>query len=105
MERNVFDTPEPKTEGMTFEDAKKILNSCTRYESRDHAFGDREIYWTREDVEVAEGYFGGGSADVFILLPEEEVFRGKLARELAKCGAIVHIGRNDETGPDQYRGS
>jgi hypothetical protein len=105
MENNVFAMPEPSTGPMTFEDAKKILNSCTRYESRDHSFGDREIYWTREDVEVAEGYFGGGDADVFILIPEQKVFRGEQARELAKCGAIVHIGRNDETGPDNYRGA
>ena len=32
-----------------------------RIELRDHAFSDREICWRRGDVEVAEGYFGGGT--------------------------------------------
>jgi hypothetical protein len=105
MERNVFTNEQPIPEPMTFEQAKNLLGMCKRFELRDHAFGDREVYWKREDVEVGEGYFGGGSSEVYI---NEEfggvTFRGEEARALSKCGIDVTIGRNDETGPDIYRG-
>jgi len=42
---------------MTLEDAKKILNECTRSELL-HAFGDREVFWNNsEGHEVARGQF------------------------------------------------
>lgn len=105
MERNVFDMPEPKTTPMTLEDAKQILKVCTRFESRDHSFGDREIYWEIEGELIAEGYFSRDSRTVFMLLPEEVSFTGSDAVELSRCAKIVNIGRNDETGPDEYRGA
>lgn len=103
---------------MNLDEAKTLLNLCTRDELRDHAFGDREVSWTRKDKNgktllVADGYFGGsgvGVGGVSILGPEDEngqmttiaSFDGKEATELAKCGADVHIERNDSTGPDTY---
>ena len=94
-----------------FEFAKELLALCDRFESRDHYFGDREVYWTYEGVDVAEGYFGGGAADVWVLdvtAPTDQdrySFSGEQARQLSRLGKTVSIGRNDETGPDQYRGA
>jgi hypothetical protein len=93
---------------MTFEEAKEILGRCERLESRDHYFGDREVYWVLDDRDVADGYFGGGTASVYINAEDDSdrgEFHGEEARELAKCGAKVTIGRNDEVGPDEYRGA
>lgn len=101
-EHNVFEnTP------LTLQDAIKLLGRCTRYESRDHAFGDREVFWRDIDgEEVADGYFGGGSANVYI---HEQfgggAFEGSDARNLVQCGRDSVIGRNDETGPDYYEGA
>lgn len=97
---------------MTFEEAKKLLNDCERQECRDHAFGDREVFWVFDidgvKIDIADGYFGGGSRSVWILDPTVEMdrceFTGEQARELAKCGKVTIIDRNDETGPDEYRG-
>ena len=105
MDSNVFDqdrAPEP----MTLEYAKNLLGLCTRIELRDHAFSDREICWRRGDVEVAEGYFGGGTAQVFIHAEFSggATFEGDDARVLSVRGTNVVIGRNDETGPDEYGG-
>lgn len=106
MEENVFDKPAPDTNTNTFEDAKKFLNLCHRLELRDHAFGDREITWTLLDVEVAGGYFGGGSREVWI---DQEhgggSWTGQEASELVVCGKIDRVERNDETGPDFYEGA
>ena len=51
---------------MNIEEAKKILNKCVRSELRDHAFGDREIFWFSGDADkaVATGYVGNGSISV-----------------------------------------
>jgi len=96
-----------------FEIAKALLSKCVRYESRDHYFGDREVYWVLEEddkkTDIADGYFGGGTATVHIMESAVDAdlatFHGTQARELAKCGSKTVIGRNDETGPDQYRGA
>lgn len=96
---------------MTFEQAKKFLEQCVRYELRDHYFGDREVVWKRAEngEDVADGYFGGGSNTVYIM--EDAVdfdlvqFTGQEARELGKCGRVAHIERNDTAGPDYYEGS
>ena len=96
---------------MTFEQARKFLSQCVRYELRDHYFGDREVVWkTAEHGEdVADGYFGGGENVVYIMEDavdfDRKVFTGHEARELSRCGRIVHINRNDTTGPDYYEGS
>lgn len=98
---------------MTFEEAKKFLNECVREESRDHYFGDREIYWRKEIdgemVDVADGYFGPGSRQVWIMDPKVDMdrseFTGEQAKELASCGKVIFIGRNDMTGPEEYGGA
>ena len=104
-DRNVFTNEVPSTEPMSFAEAKNLLGLCKRLENRDHYFSDREVFWVRGDVEVAEGYFGGGDASVYI---HEEFggrsFHGQEALDLSKVASIVEIGRNDETGPDEYGG-
>lgn len=93
---------------MTLSEAKELLNSCVREELRDHAFGDAEVFWSKDEKKVAEGYFNGGNAGVWfydILVSDGTKmasFSGEKARELRECGAKGHISRNDETGPEQY---
>jgi hypothetical protein len=103
---------------ITLEEARTILNGAIRTECRDHAFGDREVYWYTEDQiaridsedpegvewgdEVGGGYFGQGGSTVWI---GETTFNGADAYELVKCGQRAQIGRNDTTGDDQYRGA
>lgn len=99
------------TNDESFEYAKWLLAQCDRTECWDHYFGDREVYWTYNNTYVADGYFGAGSANVYVLditAPTDQdrfTFRGEQARELARLGKTVSIGRNDETGPDEYRGA
>lgn len=89
---------------MTLEEAKELLDKCDRGEQRDHAFGDTEITWWLDGKEVAGGYFGGGSANVWIDHQEfRAAFKGEVAQQLRKCGAKTVIERNDETGPDEYQ--
>lgn len=85
---------------MELSDAKTELNMCERQELRDHAFGDVEIFWMRGEEEWASGYFGGGTAEVY--LPEGISFKGSEAHELRRCGTRGVISRNDETGPDEF---
>lgn len=84
---------------MELSEAKATLNLCVRGECRDHAFGDVEVFWTRDGEEVADGYFGGGTASVHV---QGTSFQGSEAHELRACGAEGEIGRNDETGPDEF---
>ena len=101
---------------MTFDEAKKLLSASIRSELRDHAFGDREIYWDNSDGhEVAQGYLGGGEHDYVGVChtpidhtsnkphPGSTPFLGEEARELARLGKFGAVERNDSTGPDQYR--
>lgn len=83
---------------MNIDLAKKILNAATRYELRDHAFGDTEVTWMYKGWEVGGGYFGG-TADVWI---GDDGFSGDEARTLRNCGKTLVVERNDETGPDNY---
>lgn len=87
---------------MTIEEAKALLAECTREELRDHAFGDAEVYWSREGEEedVAVGYFGNESREVVF---EAARFNGPGADELRYCGKRGRVERNDTTGPDEYR--
>lgn len=90
---------------MELTEAKELLNLCDRWESRDHAFGDREVGWTFDGKDVADGYFGGGHSGVSIHALDGTIswsFDKADAYELAKCGATENIGRNDETGPDTF---
>lgn len=86
---------------MTFEEAKTLLSTCNRDELRDHAFGDREIYWTSVGgEEVASGYCGEGIVSATV---GETYFIGEQAAELVKLGRTGKVERNDSTGPDEYR--
>lgn len=84
---------------MEIDEAKELLNGCTRSENRDHAFGDVEVYWTKNGVQVAEGYFGSSMSQVMI---GNVPILGTTARELRYCGVEGRIERNDETGPDDF---
>ena len=95
---------------MTLEEAKKLINSCTRHELRDHAFGDSEVYWEKDGKEVADGYYGRnascGSINEYVdgkPVGVEWSFSGREALELRKCGTTGGIERNDSTGPDRYQ--
>lgn len=89
---------------MELEEAKRVLNGCTRQELRDHAFGDKEVYWLKGTQEVACGYFGGGHAEVSIFKPAKDStdFTGEDALTLRECGTVGEVERNDQTGPEQY---
>lgn len=84
---------------MEIDEAKALLRECTRSENRDHAFGDVEVFWTKNGVQVAEGYFGGTTQQVMF---GDVTIQGTTARELRYCGIEGHIDRNDETGPEEY---
>lgn len=88
---------------MDVEYAKTLLRGCVRSELQDHAFGDAEVFWTEGETEVATGYFSRGIESVSITVPDgQAIFTGETARELRTCGVEGTIGRNDETGPDEF---
>lgn len=89
---------------MTLDEAKEILNGCTRSELRDHAFGDVEVYWERDGGEIGSGYFGSGQGDVSVLGKDDiyHSFKDSWARELRNCGTLAVVERNDSTGPDAF---
>lgn len=85
---------------VTFEQAKELLAGCTRSELRDHAFGDREIYWSNAaDESVGSGYSGSSGAEVAV---GDSVFHGEEAEQLVVLGTIGKVERNDSTGPDEF---
>lgn len=86
---------------MTFDEAKELLSNCRRSELRDHAFGDREIFFTDASGNtVAEGYSGSSGTSVYVNGTE---FEGKEGEHLATLGHLGDIERNDSTGPEEYR--
>lgn len=85
---------------MNVETAKLILNDCVRTELRDHAFGDKEVWWFKGPIEIAFGYFGGGRAEVS--LGPAFHFTNAHATALEECGTLTVVERNDETGPDSF---
>ncbi len=95
---------------MDFESAIKLLNTCKRDELRDHAFGDREVYWMKDGKEVAFGYFGStrgvhiydGGTDTNGIRTAVS-FNDDEAVRLSECGASATYARNDTTGPDMYQ--
>ena len=102
-----------------------LLSVATRAELRDHAFGDREVFWdldgpprthpeyceclglhcaedvAAEALSVAGGYFGSSSASIW-MKGSYLGWNGEVARDLAKLGGSVVVERNDSTGPDSY---
>lgn len=85
---------------MEVKEAKAILDDCDRDELRDHAFGDREISWTRSGFEVAYGYDTGKECGVHIV--GDTAFEGDDARLLIDCGTLAHVERNDSSGPPDF---
>jgi hypothetical protein len=93
------------------EEARTILSTLKRSELRDHAFGDREIFWEDADGKVvAEGYVGEGTPCVGTTDKDEDFaydfkfsFIDRDALDLVKCGTRGVIERNDSTGPDRYQ--
>lgn len=89
---------------ISLNEVRDILASCTRSELRDHAFGDREIFWRTSDGEiVAEAY--DGSVCSFHYEYEGKKFtsdnEGTL-KELFSLGITGVVERNDSTGPDEF---
>lgn len=93
----------------TFDTVKDFLNQCERSELRDHAFGDRELFWAFDGVDVAGGYFNRDGRSVWIndceivfkgdvLMLVHTEFSGDEALELSKCGKVGKIYRNDMQG-------
>lgn len=88
---------------MNIEEAKLFLATTQRQESRDHAFGDVEVYFMQGKKEVGGGYFGGGHADIWFEKDGENFsFKGDQAREIRNAIPLGAVGRNDETGPDTF---
>jgi len=93
---------------LNFNNARAFLNRCTRDELRDHAFGDAEIAFYLDGVEVAGGFIGSSSPTHSVWATEDsghefESFTQEQVRELLKCGIRGTVERNDETGPDTFR--
>lgn len=90
---------------MTLLEASDIIRLSTKFECRDHSFGDREVYWEKNGIEIASGYFGSNNQHVTI---SGVRFTGQDAYALDRIacfrckGSIV---RNDETGESIYRGA
>lgn len=81
---------------MTFDEVKELLQHTTRHELRDHAFGDKEVYFvTATGEQVAEGYWGSSGASVGV---GGTVFEGEEAEQLLKLGALGNVARNDSQG-------
>lgn len=85
---------------MDFDLAAKILSESIRDELRDHAFGDKEIYWRdQHGHQVATGYYGSSGVEVGmcgfdINFSEEE------ARQLVGLGTLGEVQRNDSQGDE-----
>lgn len=84
---------------MTLEEAKVFLAGCERGELRDHAFGDAEVWWTKDGANVAGGYFGESSE---VSIDGHGAFRGREADELRSVGKLGAVERNDSTGPAEF---
>jgi len=80
---------------MDFDLAAKILSESIRDELRDHAFGDKEIYWRNNyGHQVATGYVGSSGAECG-MAGFDVSFSEAEARELAKLGTLGQVERND----------
>lgn len=90
---------------MNFEEAKTLLSKSIRSELRDHAFGDKEVYWETENgVDVASGYSGASGDSVDISYENDNsFFSDEQAIELMQLGRLSRTERNDSIGPDQYQ--
>jgi hypothetical protein len=82
---------------LPIEVARGILASSQRSELVDRAFGDKEVYWCRGNVDVAEGYFGRQASVGFAGTAEyaPTTFRDDLAQSLRGLGTLTKVWRND----------
>ena len=93
------------------EELKKLLSESTRSELRDHAFGDREIYWKHPVLgDFAKGYSGPGAPGLFVYDKDDEGAGYEVSEtdevnisDLFKLGIRGQVERNDSTGPDTYQ--
>ncbi|MNI79753.1 hypothetical protein D3C73_1362310 [compost metagenome] len=75
-----------------------MLTPCNRLELRDHAFGDKEVYFeTTDGKTVAEGYAGRE----YTLSIGEVEFTGAEARQLLALGNLTKVDRNDSGADDE----
>lgn len=91
---------------MTLQQAMEMIRGSTKSESRDHVFGDREVYWEKDGKEIASGYFSSTTREV--VMTGSSCFEGEAAYQLDRVPTVrLHgsICRNDETGEDTYRGA
>lgn len=80
---------------MTLELAKAILAESIRDELRDHAFGDKELYWRNKYGHlVATGYYGRDSTECS-MAGFDAHFSGDEAMELVRLGKLGEVERND----------
>ncbi len=87
--------------GTSDEEIAKALSACVRFELRDHAFGDVEVTWLKDENEVATGYFNGRS-DATIHIGTVTIV-GKSCQQFRNLGSAGPIDRNDETGPAEFK--
>lgn len=88
---------------MELDEVIYLLMSSSREELRDHAFGDAEVYWSRNGKAIAVGYFGSTSGVSVTFEGQTTSFLDKDADRLRYLGTLAKVERNDETGPDQYQ--
>lgn len=77
---------------MTLDWAKRVLSECVRDELHDRAFKDREVYWTRGEETLAEGYFGP-AGEVVVMLGGH-TFRDADALQLRSLGTLGRVEGN-----------
>lgn len=95
---------------MDLDEAREYLGHGSRWELRDHAFGDMELGWTFDGVAIAHGFVGRTEPVVSIILansisdeaPMVAYFINDEAWALLEVGTDVQISRNDTTGPDEF---
>lgn len=89
---------------MDLNQAKLLLAKSERHELRDHAFGDAEITWSVDGVDVAFAYEDGKALHISFYDSENNViaeFEDEDYQELRSLGKAC-ISRNDSTGPVTY---
>lgn len=82
---------------MEVAEAKELLDACVREELQDQTFGDAEVFWSRNYIQIADGQFSGEHANVWFKSkdgPTTASFNGDMARELRNCGSkgVVYPG-------------
>ncbi len=83
--------------------ANIVLNLCDRFELHNHAFGDTEITWQYEGLQIGGGFFNDRQQYVWVRMKN---FIGNFLSEdadrLRRCGTLVKVSRNESVGPATY---